>query len=102
MYGKLIAGLILFTTIPVSAHSLFMDCEQQGLDVSCLASFSDGSSVAGMPFEVISYDDSLLISGRTDEASVFTFPHPKTEFYILLDAGPGHVIEVDMVDVTAE
>ncbi|WP_415889579.1 hypothetical protein ACMXYV_16940 [Neptuniibacter sp. SY11_33] len=102
MRVKFIAGWILFMAMPVSAHSLFMDCEQQETDVKCLASFSDGSSVANMPYEVISYNDKLLYSGRTDEASIFKFALPQTDYFILLDAGPGHVVEVDMADVAAE
>lgn len=86
----------------LSAHSIFVDCKDRAEAVTCQASFSDGSSAENLPFEVISYEDEPLLAGNTDSASAFVFARPQSEFYILLDAGPGHVVEVDMEEIEAE
>lgn len=46
-----------------------------------------------------SYDNSLLSSGRSDVKGVFRFELPDQPFYLLMDAGPGHVFEVDWKDI---
>lgn len=102
MRVNILAGALFVMSTYTQAHSIFVDCEHQGSDVRCLASFSDGSSADNLPYEVLSYDEDPLISGRTDEKSVFKFVTPAEEYFILLDAGPGHVVEVDMQDVVGE
>jgi len=94
-----VLGFSLVLSTSVSAHSLFLDCAAKGNQVTCKTSFSDGSSAAEFPFEVISYDDDLLVQGQTDQDSSFSFNTPDQDYYILLDAGPGHVIELDMLDI---
>jgi len=95
-------GVIILCALisaPVMAHSIFLDCGTKEELVECKVSFSDGSKAENTPFEVISYDDELLIQGKTDTASSFSFNTPDQEYYILLDAGPGHVLELDMQDI---
>lgn len=101
MYAKQIGALALISlaSVPAFAHSIFLNCTNADTQIECKSSFSDGSSAENIPFEVISYDDELLKKGRTDPASSFSFLKPDQEYYILLDAGPGHVIELDMLDV---
>lgn len=85
---------------PALSHSIFMSCQQQESAVTCTASYSDRSSAARLPIEVISYADQPIVQGITDPQANFTFALPQEDYYILLDAGPGHVVEVDMQDVT--
>lgn len=95
----LMAGSLMLLSLPAFAHSVFLNCSAKDSSVECVGSFSDGSSAAGFPFEVISYEDQLLLQGNTDQAAYFSFPVPTEDYYILMDAGPGHVVEVDMLDV---
>ncbi|WP_286237494.1 hypothetical protein [Neptuniibacter halophilus] len=94
-----VALLFGFCASHASAHSLFMECREADTDIHCQAGFSDGSSAKDLPFEVISYADQLLTSGEA-KAEGFSFPLPQTDYFILLDAGPGHVVEVDMGEVS--
>lgn len=100
MFDKLTAGaLLMLISCSAAAHSIFLECENAGENINCKGSFSDGSVASDLPFEVISYEDELLLSGRSDDRSSFSFPAPAGEYFILLDAGPGHVIELDMLDI---
>lgn len=101
MSAKLRCALVLLalSATPASAHSIFLDCANTAGQVECKGSFSDGSSASDFPFEVISYEDELLVAGQSDGNSQFDFPLPEQDYYILLDGGPGHVVEVDMQDV---
>ncbi len=83
----------------VSAHSLFLNCEQQDENIACTGGFSDGTKANNLPVEVFSYDDELLAQGKTDDNSHYQFTRPDSDFYILMDAGPGHVVEVDVADI---
>ncbi|MNJ02598.1 hypothetical protein D3C73_1626120 [compost metagenome] len=49
--------------------------------------------------DVISYDEQILVPGKLDNDSKLTFKRPNGEFYVLFDAGPGHVVEIDHVDI---
>lgn len=101
MFAKRILTLAVGTllSLPATAHSIFLNCEALAETVECKGSFSDGSSADNIPFEVISYEDEMLSAGRTDPDATFNFNTPDQDYYILLDAGPGHVLELDMTDV---
>lgn len=90
--------LLMAVSFNAAAHSIDLTCEQEG-SVQCLTIFSDGSSADNIPYQVISYEDELLLSGKTDPDSRFSFDTPDAEYYILLDAGPGHVVELDMEEI---
>jgi len=93
--------LLVFLSTPGMAHSIYMECSETSSNIECQAGFSDGSSAEHLPFEVISYDDEALVDGETNADSRFSFQRPTTDFFILLDAGPGHVVEVDMEEIAA-
>lgn len=97
--GVLIAALF---SSSASAHSIQLDCSQAGNTVECQGGFSDGSAASNLPWEVISYDDQLLHTGKTSEGSEFSFPAPGEDYYILMDAGPGHVVELDVADIAED
>lgn len=87
----------------VLAHN--PSCHCQALDaenIQCKAGFSDGSDAPGIIADVISHDENMLVEGHFDPNSRFTFKRPETEFYVLCDAGPGHVVEVDFSDIPSK
>lgn len=92
-------GLLSCLSSVTYAHSLFLNCEQHTAKIHCTGGFSDGSGASNLPIEVVSYDDEPLLAGKTNASSQYSFGVPDKDYYILLDAGPGHVVEVDMVDV---
>ena len=77
------------------AHSSFCFCEKDDGKIICEGGFSDGSSAAGVRIDLINGEDKVLSSQRFDELSSVRFTIPKGDFYILMDAGPGHTVEVE-------
>jgi hypothetical protein len=51
--------------------------------------------------DVIGYDETILLPGKLGADSTVTFKKPAAEFYVLFDAGPGHVVEIDQADIEA-
>lgn len=93
-----IAALLL-SALPAAAHYPFCNCAAEGGNIVCEGGFSDGTSAEGVKLDVISYDEDVLVPTRFDASSKVNFTKPEGEFYILFDAGPGHVVEVDWQDV---
>ncbi|MNX84889.1 hypothetical protein D3C86_1167060 [compost metagenome] len=54
-----------------------------------------------MTLDVIGYDETILVPGKLGPDSTLTFKKPGAEFYVLFDAGPGHVVEIDQADIEA-
>ncbi|MCD0503951.1 hypothetical protein [Bordetella petrii] len=82
------------------AHNPMAECKSaSGEQIQCTGGFSDGSGAPGVTMDVISYDEQILVPGKLDDDSKFTFKRPEGEFYVLFDAGPGHVVEIDHVDI---
>lgn len=54
-----------------------------------------------MTLDVIGYDESILVPGKLAEDSTLTFKKPEGEFYVLFDAGPGHIVEIDHTEIDA-
>ncbi len=97
-YFLLTASLLLLAN-NAAAHSIFLECESTDNQIACRGGFSDGSAASNLPFEVISYEEETLLTGTSNDESRFSFAAPQAEYFILLDAGPGHVVEVDMTEV---
>ncbi|MBK4217126.1 hypothetical protein JJJ17_14435 [Paracoccus caeni] len=95
----LTATLLGASALPALAHYPFCTCEAHGADVICTGGFSDGTSAEGVKLDVISYEEDVLIPAKFDASSKYSFQKPEGEFYILFDAGPGHIVEVDWQDV---
>lgn len=81
------------------AHFPFVECHQSTVDIVCQGGFSDGSGVAGVTIDLISYDEEIIASKAFDEQSNVHFKPYDGEFYILMDAGPGHTIEVEWHEI---
>ena len=95
----LATGALLSCSTLSYAHFPFVRCAQDKVDIVCEAGFSDGSSAAGVTVDLISYDEEVIASKHFDDDSKAHFKPYDGEFYILLDAGPGHTVEVDWQDV---
>jgi hypothetical protein len=105
MRGKcLVTGLVagLLAPLPGAALAHYPICTCAMADtatVRCVGGFSNGSEAPGVLIDVISYDERILVSGRTDAASSFQFQRPDGKFFVLFDAGPGHTVEIDYLDI---
>jgi len=98
---RLSAALVLLgAAVPVHAHHPTARCQQQDAQtIVCRGGFSDGGGAAGVVMDVISYDEKILISGKLDDKSTFAFKKPQGDFYVLMDAGAGHVVEIDHTEI---
>jgi hypothetical protein len=81
---------------PALAHTPFCRCEMADrTTIRCKGGFSDGTSAEGVKLDVIAYNETILLSRKFDARSTVEFKKPGGTFYILFDAGPGNVIDVD-------
>ncbi len=84
------------------AHNPMCECKQIDAEqIRCTGGFSDGSGAPGVTLDVIGYDETILVPGKLGADSTLTFKRPSAEFYVLFDAGPGHVVEIDQADIEA-
>ena len=82
------------------AHNPICVCEEYNEgQIRCEGGFSDGSKAPGVTLDVISYDETILLAGQLNDDSTLVFDRPDGEFYILFDAGPGHVVEIDHTEI---
>jgi hypothetical protein len=86
-------------TSPAFAHYPFCTCAKEGGKIICKGGFSDGTSAEGVKLDVIAYDDKVLAANKFGPDSTVRFERPPGEFFVLFDAGPGHVVEVDWRDI---
>jgi len=91
--------LLLFSfllTTAAIAHTTLCSCYDNGDGtITCEGGFSDGSSAAGVEIRVVNKNKKVIIKGKMSEDSEFTFDKPKGSYQVELDAGPGHLVEVD-------
>lgn len=93
---------MLLASQPVLAHEVHIPvgkCWAEAKQISCEGGESDGHPLLDALVEVISYDEKTLFSGKLDDKSRIRFQRPDGKFYILIDAGPGQVIELDWTDI---
>lgn len=92
--GVLIFGLVLAGQ--ALAHTPLCSCYDNGDGtVTCEGGFSDGSSASGVQMRVEDKKGKVLIKGKMDEDSEFTFDKPSDAYKVVFDAGEGHVVEID-------
>ncbi|KAF0865579.1 hypothetical protein [Pseudomonas sp. LD120] len=86
--------------LTAQAHNPMCECEAIDAEqIRCTGGFSDGSGAPGVTLDVIGYDETILVPGKLGADSTLTFKKPSSEFYVLFDAGPGHVVEIDQADI---
>jgi len=96
------AGLAAVLTLltPASAHSPICNCYDNGDGtVTCEGGFSDGASAAGVAIRVVDGEDRVLIDGKMDDSSSFSFIKPDQEFHIVFDAGQSHIVTIFGEDI---
>lgn len=94
-----LAGLMAVSQ-SASAHNPLCLCRNvAGGQVSCKGGFSDGSGAPGVTLDVVGYNEKTLVKGKLGANSTLVFKRPAGEFYVVFDAGPGHVVEVDHTDI---
>jgi len=88
-FGLVLAG-------PAFAHTPLCSCCDNGDGtVTCEGGFSDGSSASGVEMRVEDNSGKVLLRGKMDEDSEFTFDKPSGAYKVVFDAGEGHVVEID-------
>lgn len=88
-------GCILVAS-PGFAHTPLCSCYDNGDGtITCEGGFSDGSSAAGVEMRAVDKSGKVLIKGKMDEDSEFTFDKPSGPYKVQFDAGPGHLVEVE-------
>jgi len=76
-------------------HQPTFACTNTGtLRVTCIGSFVDGSSAAGISVRVFDKRDHLVYVGTIDSQGRITFRKPDAEFHIVFDAGQGDVLTI--------
>ncbi len=96
-----VLALGIFLSGQVLAHTPLCSCYDNGDGtVTCEGGFSDGSSAAGVEIRVEDKNSKVLIKGKMDEDSEFTFNKPKGPYKVQFDAGPGHLVEVPGSEIT--
>ena len=98
----LVAGMfaLIGFSASVLAHNPMCECKDIGGGmIRCTGGFSDGSGAPGVTLDVIGYDETILVAGKLGSDSSLTFKRPDAEFYVLFDAGPGHIVEIDQADI---
>jgi len=94
-----LSAAALMCSVAVYAHTPVCRCELNGNQVTCQGGYHDGSKAVGVTMRVIAYSGEALAAGELDSASRFNTALPEQPFYILMDAGPGEVFEVDWQDI---
>jgi hypothetical protein len=95
LIGGLIAALLMLAG-QAMAHTPLCSCYENGDGtVTCEGGFSDGSSASGVRMRVEKSGGGVLIEGKMDEDSEYTFDKPADAYKVVFDGGEGHVIEID-------
>lgn len=82
------------------AHNPIAECKAvDEQTIECVGGFSDGSNAPGVTLDVVSYDEKVLLPGKLGNDSKLRFKRPEDDFYVLFDAGPGHVVEIDQTEI---
>ncbi|BBO76501.1 hypothetical protein DSCW_39180 [Desulfosarcina widdelii] len=91
----LVSGTIIFAGQAL-AHTPLCSCYDNGDGtITCEGGFSDGSSASGVQMRVEKKGGRVLLNGKMDEDSEFTFDKPGDAYKVVFDAGEGHEIEID-------
>ena len=91
--------LALIVAGQAMAHTPLCSCYEADGTITCEGGFSDGSSAAGVGIRVAGPDDKVLVEGKMDEFSEFSFEKPSGPYKVFFDAGPGHVVEINGQDI---
>lgn len=100
----ILAAVLAFTILLIPyafAHTPLCSCSDEGDGtILCEGGFSDGSSAAGVEMRVLDSEGKVLIKGKMNEDSEFTFKKPEGPYKVIFDAGPGHEVKVPSSEIT--
>ena len=100
VFGLCIACVIMVFATASFAHSPMCNCFDNGDDtITCEGGFSDGSSASGVKMSIFDAQGALLLEGKMDKNSEYTFDKPKGDYKVVFDAGEGHAIEIKGKDI---
>lgn len=78
------------------AHTPLCSCYDNGDEtITCEGGFSDGSSASGVQMRVEKSNGDVIVKGKMNEDSEYTFDKPAGAYRVLFDAGEGHIIKID-------
>ena len=100
----ILAGLLLFGTLgasaPALAHTALCSCFDNGDGtIQCEGGFSDGSTASGVRMVVKDESEKILLEGKMNATSEFSFAKPAGAYVVVFDGGEGHSIEIKGVDI---
>jgi len=91
---------VLMGALPVFAHSPVCNCyNNPDKSVTCEGGFSDGASAEGVPIRILDAKNKVLIEGKMDKKSSFSFQKPSEDFHVIFDAGQGHTVTIFAEDI---
>jgi len=94
-------ALMVFMATYAFAHTPLCSCYDNGDGtITCEGGFSDGSSAAGVEMRALNSSGNVIIKGKMNEDSEFTFKQPHGSYKVEFNAGPGHLVEVPGSDIT--
>jgi hypothetical protein len=100
---RITTGALLSTALLAGtawSHSPICSCYDNGDDtVTCEGGFSDGSSATGVSIRVVDDRERVLIDGKMDADSVFSFAKPSADFHVVFDAGQNHIVTIFSGDI---
>ena len=104
MIKRILLTLCLAALLGISgqalAHTPLCSCYENGDGtVTCEGGFSDGSSAAGVALRVRGAKGQVLLEGKMDELSEFSFDKPTEDYTVEFDAGEGHRILIEGKDI---
>ncbi len=90
----------LFFAGIVCAHTPLCSCYDNGDGtITCEGGFSDGSSASGVEMRVEDQAGKVLVKGKMNEDSEYTFNKPKSAYTVVFDAGDGHRISIQSKEI---
>ncbi|CAD7289321.1 hypothetical protein [Campylobacter suis] len=93
------SALVALMSQAAFAHTALMSCFDNGdKTITCEAGFSDGSSASGVEFKVLQ-GDKVIVEGKFDKDSTFTFDQPEGEYKARMFAGEGHEVIIQSKDI---
>ncbi len=93
----------LFFASYAVAHTPFCWCSDRGDGtVLCEGGFLDGSSAVGVKIQVVDANGKILVDGKMNEESEFTFKKPSGEYTVIFDAGFEHTVIVPSSEITVD
>lgn len=96
VYFSILLAAGLFLAGQAFAHTPLCSCYDNGDGtITCEGGFSDGSSASGVQVRVEKNGGGVLVKGKMDEDSEFTFDKPAEDYRVVFDAGEGHRIKLD-------